>query len=157
MKSWSKTTIDHIIWSNLNLTFSKIPSNTRTFWNIDNETNKIQKKNDTLDSIARMKNVSLMSTTRSTYLRVSKLISQVFKISCWTKTQTRIERQCIFAWKIIEQSKLNDWIKYQNHKFWKNEDFEQNLKKIQKQLTFEWKTLTKKEFSTFEEIEKLKF
>jgi hypothetical protein len=56
-----------------------------------------------------------------------------------------------------KQSKLNDWMKYQNYELRTYERFEQDFKKIQTRLTFRRKTLTKTKILTFEKIQKLEF
>jgi len=56
-----------------------------------------------------------------------------------------------------KQSKLNNWIKYQNYELRKYEHLEKNFKKAQARLAFRRQTLAKTEISVFEEIEKLEF
>lgn len=59
--------------------------------------------------------------------------------------------------KVAEQSKLEDWMEYQNQKLREYEDFEQNLKEAQESLVSRRKALTKEGFSAFEEIEERQF
>lgn len=62
-----------------------------------------------------------------------------------------------FREQVAEQSKLDDWMEYQNHKLREYEDFEETLKKVKDGLNSERKALTEEGFSAFEEFEGLNF
>ena len=56
-----------------------------------------------------------------------------------------------------DQSKLEDWMEYQNHELLKYERLEESLKKSQERLTSNRKALTEEGYSAFEEIEDMEF
>lgn len=56
---------------------------------------------------------------------------------------------------VAEQSKLDDWMEYQNYKLRKYERFEQSLKEVQEELVSTRRALAEEGFSAFEEIEGL--
>ena len=56
---------------------------------------------------------------------------------------------------VAEQSKLDNWVEYQNYHLREYEKFEQNLKKAQERLPFTRRALAEEGYSVFEEIEEL--
>ena len=58
---------------------------------------------------------------------------------------------------VADQSKLEDWMEYQNYELRKYEAMEERLKKAQERLTYRRKALAKEGYSAFEEIEGLEF
>ncbi|KAL9123851.1 MAG: hypothetical protein Q9217_006760, partial [Psora testacea] len=58
---------------------------------------------------------------------------------------------------VAEQSKLDDWMEYQNNKLREYEGLKKKLKKCQEELASERKALAESGYSAFEEIEGLEF
>ncbi len=56
-----------------------------------------------------------------------------------------------------DQSKLEDWMEYQNHELMKCERLEESLKKSQERLASNRKALAEEGYSAFEEIEDMEF
>ena len=56
---------------------------------------------------------------------------------------------------VAEQSKLDDWVEYQNYHLREYEKFEQNLKKAQERLLSTRRALAEEGYPVFEEIEEL--